>query len=124
MKQVLKIINQLENTSSTKEKQKILADNKDNVLLKKILFYTYNENKYGMTRDTINPNLNPPSQPICDMFSLLDCLATNNINESLRQEVNNHLGMRSEEEIGYRIPKRIAFDKSQAIADPHLCFHQ
>ena len=44
MKQVLKIINQLENTSSTKEKQKILTDNKDNVLLKKILFYTYNEN--------------------------------------------------------------------------------
>ena len=98
MEQVLRIVNQLENTSSTKEKQKILAENKDNTLLKKILFYTYNENKYGMTRDTINPNLNPPSQPICDMFSLLDCLATNNINDSYRQQVNDHLGMRSEEE--------------------------
>ena len=55
MKEVINIINQLRNESSTNGKLKILKDNKDNELLKKVLYYTYNDNlQYGIREKSIN----------------------------------------------------------------------
>lgn len=86
MKQVATIIKQLQNTSGTNDKINILKANKDNELLQKVLYYTYNpylkygiaETKYKPTKTTqfhVAPNT---------IFELLDTLATSNINDLLR----------------------------------------
>ena len=97
MKEIIKIINQLRNESSTNGKLKILKDNKDNELLKKVLEYTYNPfKKYGVSEKTINPN-NIANITI-DIFKLLDILSESNINDSLRATTNSFLGNYSNEE--------------------------
>ena len=56
MEEIIKIINQLREESSTNGKLKILKDNKDNELLKKVLYYTYNPfKKYGVTEKVLIP---------------------------------------------------------------------
>ena len=44
MKEILSIVNELKATTKTNEKIAILTKNKDNELLQKVLFYTYNPN--------------------------------------------------------------------------------
>ena len=91
MKEVINIINQLRNESSTNGKLKILKDNKDNELLKKVLEYTYNPfKKYGVTEKVLIPT-NEESNNI-ELFQLLDLLSNSNINDSLRKTVNSFLG--------------------------------
>ena len=91
MKEVINIINQLRNESSTNGKIKILKDNKDNELLKKVLEYTYNPfKKYGVTEKVLIPT-NEESNNI-ELFQLLDLLSNSNINDSLRKTVNSFLG--------------------------------
>ena len=100
MKTVLAIVKQLESTNSNKEKLAILEENKDNEMLKKVLYYTYRDDvKYGITRAKIKPNHNPESQPVYDMFSILDCLAENNINDSYRKLINDQLGIIGDKEL-------------------------
>ena len=83
------IIKQIRETSSTNEKINILTRNKDNILLSKVLEYTYNPHKkYGISeRMIITPSL--PYIPTLDMFEMLDKLANNNINNDLRMEFGN-----------------------------------
>ena len=91
MKEVINIINQLRNESSTNGKLKILKDNKDNELLKKVLEYTYNPfKKYGVTEKVLIPT-NEEFNNI-ELFQLLDLLSNSNINDSLRKTVNSFLG--------------------------------
>ena len=59
MKQVIEIINKLENTSGTNDKIQILKDNKDNELLKKVLYYTYADNlQYGFSEKKLRELIN------------------------------------------------------------------
>lgn len=99
MEKIIKIINQLREESSTNGKLKILKDNSENELLKKVLYYTYNPfMKYGMSEKTIKPIVNITEFPT-NIFKLLDILSSSNINDNLRNEVNMFLGnIRSVEE--------------------------
>ena len=91
MEEIIKIINQLRNESSTNGKLKILKDNKDNELLKKVLEYTYNPfKKYGMSEKTIKP-IDRVSNFGINIFSLLDILSESNINDDLRITTNSFL---------------------------------
>ena len=91
MEEIIKIINQLREESSTNGKLKILKDNKDNELLKKVLEYTYNPfKKYGVTEKVLIPT-NEEFNNI-ELFQLLDLLSNSNINDSLRKTVNSFLG--------------------------------
>ena len=99
MKQVINIINQIRNTSSTNGKLDILKQNKDNSMLQKVLYYTYNDNlKYGITKDIISPYIIEFSTYDNDIFTLLDKLSTSNINDELRREVGIMLGSLEQEE--------------------------
>ena len=98
MDNVIKIINQLENTSSTNDKIAILKKNSDNKLLKEILFYTYADNlQYGFSEKKLreefnNYKINPTpykyeSELPENIFELLDLLSKSNINNELRNMV-------------------------------------
>ena len=86
------ILNEVRKTSSTNMKIEILNKNKENDLLAKILEYTYNPHKrYGISEKLV---LTPSSEDIPkekDIFKMLDKLANNNINDSLRTEFANFL---------------------------------
>lgn len=100
----VKVVEKLQKTSSTKEKTVILKANKDNELLKKVLYYTYNPFfKYGITEsvyDKLKSKMvftqdfcgNQPTyefsiNQLISVFSMLDKLAQSNINDELRKEV-------------------------------------
>ena len=54
MKEILSIVNELKATTKTNEKIAILTKNKDNELLQKTLFYTYNPNyQFGLSEKKI-----------------------------------------------------------------------
>ena len=91
MKEVINIIKQLQNTSSSNEKLNILKLNKDNELLQKVLEYTYNPfKKYGMSEKSISLRVYPQNN-INDIFEVLDKLSKSNINDSLRITTNSFL---------------------------------
>ena len=91
MEEIIKIINQLREESSTNGKLKILKDNSDNELLKKVLEYTYNPfKKYGVTEKVLIPT-NEEFNNI-ELFQLLDLLSNSHINDSLRKTVKSFLG--------------------------------
>lgn len=91
MNEIVEIIKQLENTSSTNDKIKTLKNNKDNELLKKVLEYTLNPyKKYKITEKTLIEG--KCESNFDDIFKLLDILSTSNINDLLREEVNAFLG--------------------------------
>ena len=94
MKEVINIINQLRNESSTNGKLKILKDNKDNELLMKILEYTYNPfKKYGMSEKSLTCKEGNINYEIDNIFKLLDLLSNSNINDSLRDTTNSFLSV-------------------------------
>lgn len=87
MDEVVRIIEHLRSVSSTNEKLSILEKNKDNSLLKKILFYTYNPYfKYGITEQVFT-NYKQHPYPQKDYFDLLDKLIHANITDTLRSKV-------------------------------------
>lgn len=85
------ILDQVRKTSSTNMKMEILNNNKDNELLAKVLEYTYNPHKrYGISEKLVlTPTYDIPKEK--DVFKMLDKLANNNINDSLRTEFANFL---------------------------------
>lgn len=100
LQDIVKIINELENTSSTKGKQFILEKNKDNGLLKKVLWYAYNSNVYGLSKTTINKMKYEPNDDKSEfnnLWIMFDTLAKSNINDNLRNEVRKHLNYYSED---------------------------
>lgn len=101
MKQVLEIINELKATTKTNEKLSILTKNKDNELLQKVLFYTYNPNyQFGLSEKKIRQIINNKKsfiQTDIEGFELLDKLRTRNINDNLRALVLTFLLNQSED---------------------------
>ena len=98
MKKVIEIINRLKSTTKTNEKIEILKENKNNELLQKVLFYTYNDFfKYKISEDFLNnkkdynfgKNSDIKKQYMDyinnDVFILLDILKSKNINDCLRE---------------------------------------
>ena len=81
------IIEDLQNTSSINDKINILKANSENELLKLILEYTYNPyKKYGVSEKILN-TVTSNRKSSKTIFELLDTLALNNINNSLREEI-------------------------------------
>lgn len=98
MKQVISfmeienILDQVRETSSTNMKMAILNSNKDNDLLAKVLEYTYNPHKrYGIGEKMVLMSSSEGIPKEKDIFKMLDKLANNNINDSLRMELANFL---------------------------------
>lgn len=95
MEQIFNIITELRNEPSTNAKKEILSKSKNNELLKKILFYTYNPfKKYGMSEKMLIEQLKTTESSSCqtiDIFDFLDELATSNINNDLRRKTGELL---------------------------------
>ena len=92
----VKILNEVKDAKSPKAKQMIMEEHKNNKVLQRILFYTFNPYKrYGITKKTFE-KYKPNGAEIdknMTFYSLLDKLAESNINDSLRMEVVNYLEM-------------------------------
>ncbi len=103
---VSKVLNEVRSISSTNAKQEILKraekEAPDGITLRKVLYYTYNPFlMFGLTDKTLQ--VTSPIQPITpqmmtyvkvtedDVFKLLEKLASNNINDSLRAEAKRLL---------------------------------
>lgn len=99
---VVEIINGLRGTTKNTEKTAILKENKDNELLKRVLYYTYNSYmKYGVSEkifDNMAFVTNKQSS-YTDIFELLDTLAKSNINDKLRSDVAVFFGTIEDEEV-------------------------
>lgn len=100
MKQVIEIINKLENTSGINSKIQILKDNKENELLKKVLYYTYADNlQYGFSEKKLRELLNDwikegirfKGFKWLNKFDMFEELAKSNINDELRRWVMSFL---------------------------------
>lgn len=90
--EIEQIITQIENTSSRNEKIRLLKENKDNETLQKVLEYTYNPYKiYGFGKKSLEGiedlGINMVKSKFTNIFSMLDHLVANNINDKIREEV-------------------------------------
>lgn len=92
MENVWQIIKQLEKTSGTNDKIKIMKEHSDNEIFRKVLIYANDtEMKFGISLKVLNKILECKFIGECkykDMFMLLDVLAANNINDEFRRQVN------------------------------------
>lgn len=96
--EVKEIIKQLESTSSSNEKIKIIKKNKDNELFKKVLIYTYDKNlKFKVSKKSIKPR--DGKSKWNDLFEMLDELTQSNINNDLKINVNRFLGSIEDEDV-------------------------
>ena len=88
---VANIMRNLENTSSSNDKLRILKENKDNELLRKVLLYALDtDKKFGMTKKSLK--IRKGDCKFEDFFDLLDTLANENINDNLKRQANFFLG--------------------------------
>ena len=95
--EIVSIIDRVRETSSTLAKQAILKGNKDNEGLKTALWLTYNPfRKYKITEKVLGEGLKD-AHSADSLNILLHLLATSNINDRLRQDVNNFLEQTDEE---------------------------
>ena len=87
------IIEQLRETNKTTDKISILSTNKDNILLSKVLYYTYDSRlKYGIQKKNLTSKVsNKGSMTFSDPFKMLDVLAESNINNNLLASVKYYL---------------------------------
>lgn len=89
--ELVSLVDELRNTSSTNEKQAILIKNKDNENLKKILELTYNPHKkYKVTEKTLNSEYSSIECGV-DFEELLDTLSESNINNYLKNKVKSFI---------------------------------
>jgi DNA ligase-1 len=103
MKEILNIINQLQNTSGRNDKENILKNNASNETFIKVLKYTYNDNlQYGFSekklRELLKYSTTCSQITFNNGFDMLDKLAESNINDSLRNNVISFLKSKSEDE--------------------------
>lgn len=93
--EVARIIESIENCSSTKAKEHILRKNENNQLLQKVLLYTYDPNKkYGVSENYLEKLLydeNDDKTSYNNLWCLLDKLAESNIDDNLRNELRKHI---------------------------------
>lgn len=93
--QAMQAIKEVKSAGTPKQKMLVLEKYKDNEILQKIIYYTYNPYmKYGITKKTFQ-NYLPEKEPeqTDSLYSLLDLLAKSNINDSLRNRVVNFVSM-------------------------------
>lgn len=105
MENIFKIIKELENESSTNGKIEILKENKHNELLQKVLLYTYNTKKYGVSEKVLDTILSKNIIGECeykDIFSLLNKLADSNINDNFRRQIGLFFNENKEHEELYK----------------------
>lgn len=93
MNKIIEIINEISETGSTKEKENILKNNKDNELLRNVLEYTYNPyKKYKITEKLLDLNgCKNDSLSFNNIFDMLDFLSVNNINNNIRENVSTFI---------------------------------
>src|SRR5574344_680088 len=100
MDTIISILQDISNTSSTNDKIQILKDNKDNELLKKVLYYTYADNlQYGFSEKKLRELLLDWTKKgiifkgfkWLDKFTMFEELAKSNINDGLRRWVLSFL---------------------------------
>lgn len=96
MNEVIRIVNQLRETSGTNDKIAILKKNADNELLKQVLEYTYNDSKqYGFSEKKLRDNLSILKAYSKNKWTcykeMLNTLSTSNINDDLRFKTYNYL---------------------------------
>lgn len=116
MKTVMSIINGVASTSSTTQKKKILEMNKDNELLKEVLYYTYNPHlKYKITENTDFTVTG--LTPFINLFDMLNILASNNINDELKGRVSSTLALIEDEELREFYKKVLLKDLRCNISD-------
>lgn len=97
MNKVSDIMDLLAISPSTNDKIGILRDNINNDLLKKVMKYTYDkEMKYGISNAQLRKESDGRRSKFKDIFTMLDELATSNINNDLRMEVLAFLEENSE----------------------------
>ena len=100
MIEVVKIINQLETTPGTNDKIAIIKNNSTNENFKKLLQYTYADDKmYGFSDKKLRKELDGFIKeqntrlelltPYPNGFALLDVLANSNINDSLEEKLTH-----------------------------------
>ena len=95
---VANIMRKLENTSSSNDKLKILKENKDNELLRRVLLYALDtDKKFGMTKKSLK--IRKGDCKFEDFFELLDTLASENINDNLKRQANFFLGNIENEDV-------------------------
>lgn len=93
MKDIIAIVNKLQETSGTNDKVQIIKDNANNETFVKLLKYTYADDKmYGFSDKKLRKALeelkdNPPvlATRWKDGFVMLDELASSNINDNMRE---------------------------------------
>ena len=91
MKEIIKILELITKTSSTKQKEQILRDNANNELLQKVLEYCYNPSKiYGIAKKSLNKPTDV-EPPLLDIFNILDWLQTVNRSNEVVDKVNAFL---------------------------------
>ena len=103
MKEIIEIINQLRNENSTNGKIAILKGNANNENFKKVLYYTYNNSlQYGFSEKKLRELLANITQlneiTWNNGFDMIEKLASENINNSLRVDVITFLSTKSVEE--------------------------
>lgn len=95
--EIVSIVEELRNTSSTNAKKIILEKNICNEGLKTALWLTYNPfRKYKITEKVLDEGLKD-ARSVDSLNILLHLLSTSNINDRLRQDVNNFLEQTDEE---------------------------
>ena len=103
MEEIIKIIDQLRNENSTNGKIAILKGNANNENFKKVLYYTYNNSlQYGFSEKKLRELLANITQlneiTWNNGFDMIEKLASENINNSLRVDVITFLSTKSVEE--------------------------
>ena len=101
LSEVISIIKQLRETSSTNDKIVLLRRNCENQLLRKVLRYTYDTDlKYGVQKKSIV--MRTGDSKWTSLFEMLDELAESNINDNLKRNVGrfiNNLDTEEEKEL-------------------------
>ena len=92
MLQIKRILDSIGATSSRNEKENILYENRDNLLLQKVLEYTYNSNKvYGFGKKSLKDidklELTMVQTKFSNIFDLLDYLMENNLSNQVKDDV-------------------------------------
>lgn len=96
--ELISIVEELRNTSSTNEKQAILKRNKRNEGLQSVLELTYNPHKkYKVTEKTLSGDF-VDCEPYNNLMDLIHMLNGCNINDDLRNKTKNFL-MKTDESI-------------------------
>ena len=87
------VLDEIRGAQSPKSKKEVMEKYKDNKMLKKVIYYTYNPYmKYGITKKTFE-NYQPNGEPNKSdkLYDLLDELAASNINDELRYKFVNYV---------------------------------